>query len=351
MIDKVTIKVVAGKGGDGNASFRREKFVPFGGPDGGDGGRGGDVIVRADPHLTDLRGFRRRRLFRAENGAGGGAKKKHGATGQDLVLSVPPGTVVSSGTIRDGDTLPADLKDDGDEIVVARGGRGGLGNVHFATPSNQAPERTEKGRPGDERDLVLEMRLIADVGVIGYPNSGKSTLLTMVSAARPRIAGYAFTTLEPVLGLVEVGLESFVLAEIPGLIEDAHLGRGLGHDFLRHALRTRVLLHLIDGTVENPVSGIRALNRELTLFDTELTRKPQIIAVNKIDLPDVRARIDKIRQDFKDNNQDVFFISSATGEGVGRLMTETLMVLRSARKEDESAQEAQIKIFRPRPRE
>jgi GTP-binding protein len=254
MIDRAEITVKAGDGGRGVVSFRHEKFVPFGGPDGGDGGDGGDVVVAAGEAVASLRAYRRKRYFKAGRGRDGAGQKKHGKKGADLVLAVPVGTVVSDKSPLEGDSLIADLARDGQTVVVAKGGRGGKGNVHFATATNQAPQIAQPGEAGEELTLTLELKLIADIGLIGYPNAGKSTLLAAVSAAKPRIAGYPFTTREPVLGVVEVGSQSFVLAEIPGLIKDAHLGKGLGHDFLRHIERTRGLIHLVDGSSESACS-------------------------------------------------------------------------------------------------
>ena len=256
MYDRVEISVKAGDGGDGVVSFRREKYVPFGGPDGGDGGDGGNVVIKADSGITDLKMYRQHKLYKAEKGENGKGQKKHGKSGNDLVLLVPVGTIALgiSGTAEE--LLIADCEEPGQEEIVALGGRGGQGNTHFATSTNQAPRIAQKGEKGEERTLVLEMRLIADVGIIGFPNAGKSTLLSKVSAAHPKIAAYPFTTLEPVLGVVEAGMDEFIIAEIPGLVEGAHLGKGLGHDFLRHIVRTRVLIHLVDGTSETPVEPV-----------------------------------------------------------------------------------------------
>ncbi|GAG33464.1 unnamed protein product, partial [marine sediment metagenome] len=248
MFDRAEIIVKAGDGGAGVVSFRREKFVPFGGPDGGDGGDGGDVIIMADSSITDLRAFRRKRVYRARHGQDGKGKKKHGKKGENLILTVPVGTVVLNKTQIGGDPFIADLEEAGQQLVVAGGGKGGLGNTHFASSTNQAPRIAQKGEAREEDSIILELRLIADIGIIGYPNVGKSTLLAVASAARPKIASYPFTTLEPVLGVAEVGQQSFVLAEIPGIIDGAHFGRGLGHEFLRHIMRTKLLIHLLDGS-------------------------------------------------------------------------------------------------------
>jgi len=268
MFDRVEIVVKAGNGGNGVVSFRRERFVPFGGPDGGDGGGGGDVVIMADSGVTDLRAFKQKRFYRAGDGSDGKGKKKHGKKGENLILTVPVGTVVSYKTQIGGHALIADLEQLGQQVVMAKGGKGGLGNTHFTSSTNQAPQIAQEGEVGEENSIILEMRLIADVGIIGYPNVGKSTLLATVSAAKPKIALYPFTTREPILGVAGVGQRSFVLAEIPGLIDGAHLGRGLGHDFLRHIVRTKIVIHLIDGSSASPAEDMIRVNWELSLFDS-----------------------------------------------------------------------------------
>ena len=350
MIDRVEIAVKAGKGGDGVISFRREKFVPYGGPDGGDGGKGGSIVVKADLGVTDLRKFRNKRLYRAGNGEAGRGKKKHGRNGEDVILMVPIGTVVSQKDQVDGDVILADLDGPGQQAVVAGGGTGGLGNIHFSSSTNQAPRIAQQGEAGEEGSVLLELRLIADAGIIGYPNVGKSTLLAAASAARPKIASYPFTTLEAVLGMVEVGRQSFVLAEIPGLVADAHLGRGLGHGFLRHTMRTRLLVHLVDGSAESPLDNMVRVNNELSLFDSALARKPQLVAVNKIDLPQVRARRVGIRDDFHSAGVKVLFVSAETGEGVDRLMAAVAKMLARISVEKETGEKLPRKVFRPQPR-
>lgn len=350
MFDRVEIRVKAGDGGNGMISFRREKFVPFGGPDGGDGGVGGSVVLRADESVTSLRSFRQKRLYRAEGGRNGGSKKKHGRNGESMILAVPEGTVVSYQMAVGTDALIADLERVGEEVVVVRGGKGGRGNTHFATSTNQAPHIAQKGELGEEHSILLEMRLIADVGIIGYPNAGKSTLLASASAARPKIAGYPFTTIEPVLGQVEVGQQSFVMAEIPGLIEGAHLGRGLGHDFLRHILRTKILIHLISGVSASPAEDMMRVNEELVLFDPALARKTQIIALNKVDLPEVQARLDGIRDALSSAGIKASYISAATGQGVSGLMAETMRMLTRVATEEERIRVPK-KVFRPQPRD
>jgi GTP-binding protein len=350
MIDRAEITVKAGDGGSGAVSFRHEKFVPFGGPDGGDGGDGGDVLAVADEAVTSLRTFRRRKNYRADRGRDGAGQKKHGRSGADLVLAVPVGTVISyKSQIGDG-SLIADLEQPDQSVVVAKGGRGGKGNTHFATSTNQAPQIAQRGEVGEELAIILELKLIADVGLIGFPNVGKSTLLAAVSAAKPKIASYPFTTREPVLGLVEVGNRSFVLAEIPGLIEDAHLGRGLGHDFLRHVERTRVLIHLVDGSSASPAADMAQVNTELSLFDSALGRKPQLVAVNKIDLPQVEARLAEIADSFSAVGTDVFFVSAASGQGLPELMAEAMKLLQSIPVGQAGGIKVPKKVFHPPPR-
>jgi len=350
VFDRVGIEVRAGAGGAGVISFRREKHVPFGGPDGGDGGDGGGVIIRADSSVDSLLLFSRKKFYRASAGREGRGKRKHGKKGEDLILAVPVGTVVSYKTQIGNGALIADLEQPSQQVVVAKGGKGGLGNTHFTSSTNQAPEIALKGEPGEENSIMLEMRLIADVGIIGYPNVGKSTLLAAASAAKPKIASYPFTTREPILGVVEVGQRSFVLAEIPGLIDGAHLGRGLGHDFLRHIVRTKILIHLIDGSSASPVENMIQVNTELGLFDSALARKPQLVVVNKVDMPQVQARLAEIRGVFSSAGTTPLFISAATGEGVAELMMETIKVLHSATVERGASEKVPVKVFRPQPK-
>jgi GTP-binding protein len=346
MFDKAEVKVRAGNGGDGAVTFRREKFAPLGGPDGGNGGAGGDVIITADAGFASLRIFKRNRLYRAGDGGQGKGQKKKGKRGSHLVLKVPVGTM-----IWDQSELIADLAEAGDERIVARGGKGGWGNVHFASSTNQAPRIAQKGEKGEEKDLVLELRLIADVGIIGFPNVGKSSLLARASQAKPKIADYPFTTLEPVLGVVDQGQGSFVMAEIPGLIEGAHAGRGLGSEFLRHALRTRVLIHLVDGTSASPLDDMVRVNTELRLFDGGLAAKPQVIAVNKIDLVEVQEKVAEIRQAFAPGGSPVFFVSAATGEGVPALMNEAYSAVQQLAAAEGAGTAGTVpRVFRPVPR-
>jgi len=351
MIDRSVIQVKGGKGGDGAISFRHEKFVPYGGPDGGDGGSGGSVIIRADSSVDSLQKFRHKRRYLAGDGKNGQGQKKHGGNGADAIITVPPGTIVSYQNAVEENGLVADLEKPGDAVVVARGGKGGAGNARFASAINQAPRIAQRGEPGEEKAVLLELRLIADVGIIGLPNAGKSTLLAAASAAHPEIASYPFTTREPVLGVVEAGKKTFVLAEIPGLIADAHLGRGLGHDFLRHSLRTRMLVHLVDGSSAAPVENMIQVNNELSLFDTALGKKPQLVAVNKLDLPEVAARQGEIKEAFRQAGVNVRLISAATGKGVDKLMAEVAAKLEQIGREREEEREVPRKVFRPQPRD
>ena len=350
MYDRVAIRVRAGKGGDGVVSFRQEKFVPFGGPDGGDGGDGGDVIIKADGSVSSLWAFERRRFYKAANGESGKGKKKHGKKGKNLILTVPVGTVILSKTQVGGKALMADLEEAGQQVVIARGGKGGWGNARFVSATNQAPQIAQIGETGEENSVILELRLIADVGVMGYPNVGKSTLLAACSAAKPKIASYPFTTREPILGAVEVDQRSFVLAEIPGLIDGAHLGRGLGHDFLRHVGRTKILIHLVDGSSASPVEDMIQVNNELSLYDSALAKKPQLVVVNKIDLPQVRAKLAEIRDAFNVVGTSPLFISAATGEGVSELMAEAMEMVSQVTVERGGGEKMVTKVFHPQPR-
>ena len=316
--DTVNITVRSGDGGTGAVSFRREKGVPKGGPDGGRGGDGGSVVLRADEQMSTLSAFRRRRRFNAERGVNGRGKDMYGRKGHDVIVDVPVGTEVwldGKQPIR-----VADLTGAGGEYVAAVGGRGGKGNADFVSSTQQAPYIAEKGEPGEERAYRLELKLMADVGIIGKPNAGKSTLLATATMASPKVADYPFTTLEPQLGVVTLGWESFVLAEIPGLIEGAHLGVGLGHEFLRHATRTRVLIHLVDGGLPDVAAAVREVNEEIEAYGAGLEGKPQILAVNKIDMADVASREPEIRTALSWFDGPLFFLSGASGQGVPELM-------------------------------
>jgi GTP-binding protein len=317
-IDEVEITVASGKGGDGVVHFRRELYVPRGGPDGGDGGRGGSVILEVDPSMRTLFTFRRKRKFAADDGKNGARAQRSGRSAEDLVLRVPAGTLVYDA--KTGEML-GDLTDAGQQLQVVKGGRGGRGNQHFANSRNQAPRIAEKGAPAQEKDVRLELKLIADIGIVGVPNAGKSTLLASLTNAKPKIADYPFTTLQPNLGVAAFDEETtLVLADIPGLIEGAHKGVGLGHDFLRHIQRTRVLIHLIDGMAEDPLGDFAQINTELNLFDPHLAEKPQIVALNKIDLPDVQARWPEIEKKLKKQGYEPMTISAATGQDVRKLL-------------------------------
>lgn len=329
-VDQATIYVKAGDGGAGCVSFRREKFVPKGGPDGGDGGRGGNVILRADEGLSTLLDFRYRRVFRAQRGGHGQGANRTGRSAPDLVIPVPVGTVV-----RDAVTgqLLADLTQHGQEAMVARGGRGGRGNARFATATRRAPRFAEPGEPGEERTLLLELRLLADAGLVGKPNAGKSTLLARMSAARPKVGDYPFTTLHPNLGVVSVGLgQSFVLADLPGLVEGAHRGAGLGDRFLRHASRTRVLVCVLDAALsEDPLQDLEVLRAELEAYDPDLVERARVVALNKVDLPDGRRRAEALRHVLAGRGYEVVLTSGVTGEGVAALARKLWELVQAAR--------------------
>lgn len=350
MIDRVEIYVKGGDGGNGVVSFRREKFVPYGGPDGGNGGAGGSVYLVGDEGVATLLAFRYKKHFIAGRGAHGKGKNMHGRRGKDLFIKVPLGTQVRRKNAEGTAVLVADVTEQGQQVLVAKGGRGGYGNAHFVTSTNQAPRTAEKGKPGEEGWLQLDLKLIADVGIVGYPNAGKSTLLSKVSRARPKIADYPFTTTEPVLGVVDIGYRGFVLADIPGIIEGAHQGKGLGLDFLRHIERTKVLIHLVNGNSENPLLELKNVEAELELYEPTLKDRPRVVAVNKIDLPEVRSRLPQLEQEFKSLGVPVYYISAATGEGVRELMMKALELLSAgAEALPQKTGEAEFKLFRPRP--
>jgi len=323
--DQVEIYVRSGKGGDGMVHFRREKFVPQGGPDGGDGGKGGDVIFEVRPTLNTLSSFRPNQKFKAEDGIRGGGSQMSGRYGKDLVIHVPPGTL-----IFDSDTgeLIGDLTEHGQQLTLLKGGRGGRGNQHFATSRNQVPRTAEKGEPFEEKRIRLELKLIADIGLIGVPNAGKSTLLSVLTNAKPKIAPYPFTTLEPNLGVAEIDVHTtVVLADIPGLIEGASTGAGLGHDFLRHIQRTRVLIHLLDGLSEDPIADFSQINSELSLFDPNLGKKPQIVVLNKVDQPQVQERLASIKKEFKKRKVEFMTISALARTNTRDLLIKAYQIL------------------------
>ena len=339
-IDQAIIYVRAGKGGDGAIHFRREKFVPRGGPDGGDGGRGGDVILEVVPTLNTMSFFRQQTKFQAENGANGAKQNMTGHSGEDLVIPVPPGTIVYDD--ESGEVI-GDLVEAEQQLLVAKGGRGGRGNARFASAVRQVPRTAERGEPPEEKRLRLELKLIADIGIVGVPNAGKSTFLAAVTSAKPKIAPYPFTTLEPNLGVAYLDEDtSLVLADIPGLIEGAHQGVGLGHDFLRHIQRTRVLIHLLDGMAEDPILDLAQINSELALFDPDLADKPQVVALNKMDLDDVQARWPQISAELKRRGYEPFAISAVAGTDVRKVLYRAAQLLEEA---PEPVQVAEIPVY------
>jgi len=354
MIDCVDFEVVAGAGGDGIVSFRREKFVPRGGPDGGDGGRGGDVVLIADPRLSTLQPYRDQRVRRAGSGRPGGPNRMHGAAGAPAVLHVPVGTVVwdldAGAPGGDEDLEPlADLSEAGAAVVIVRGGRGGRGNKRFATATRQTPMFAQRGQRGQQRTIRIELKLIADVGLIGLPNAGKSTLLRAWSRATPKVAAYPFTTLEPELGVVDLGYDTFVAADMPGLIEGASEGVGLGHEFLRHIERTRVLVHLLDMTADDPLADRDLIDAELRDFGHGLSDKPQLLALNKIDSPDARAHIELLHDQLDALDVPWLEISAATGEGTRELANAVHRLLAELAEASRPAFEYDAPVLRPEP--
>lgn len=320
-VDRVKIWVKGGRGGDGAVAFLREKYRPFGGPAGGDGGNGGSVVLVGTSRKHTLLDFKYKRHFKAGDGEHGKGKNQHGKDGEDLVLEVPLGTVVKDALTGE---VICDIVEEGQRCVVAKGGRGGRGNARFATPTHQAPRYAEKGQEGEERWIILELKLIADVGLVGLPNAGKSTLISKLTRARPKIADYPFTTLSPVLGVLEIDEERrLVLADIPGLIEGASQGRGLGHEFLRHIERTRILLHLVDisdGASMDPVEAFRIVNKELGEYSEELLKKPQIVVGTKLDALSDRTKLDTLKRIFEDMGYPFLAVSAVTGEGIDQLV-------------------------------
>ncbi|MGG4479190.1 GTPase ObgE [Paenibacillus xylanilyticus] len=322
-VDKAKIYVKAGDGGDGLISFRREKYVPNGGPAGGDGGRGADIIFRVDEGLRTLMDFRYQRHFKAPRGEKGRNKSQHGANAENMIVRIPPGTVILD---EDSGEVLADLTRHGQQVVVARGGRGGRGNIRFATPNNPAPELAENGEEGEERYIVLELKVMADVGLVGFPSVGKSTLLSVVSAAKPKIGAYHFTTITPNLGVVGVGEgRSFVMADLPGLIEGAHEGIGLGHEFLRHVERTRIIIHVVDmsgSEGRDPFEDWVKINDELKLYNPALAERPQIVAANKMDMPESEENLEQFMQKVREVQPDIEImpISSLTRKGIQELL-------------------------------
>ena len=334
--DVAKIFIKAGDGGNGAVTFHREKYVAAGGPDGGDGGRGGNVVFVADKGVNTLIDFRYKKKYAAENGGNGKDANRNGKNGADLEIKVPVGTIVRD---TKSDRVICDLKVQGQSMVIARGGSGGWGNVHFATATRQTPKFAKSGMPGDEREVTLELKLIADVGLLGFPNVGKSTFLSMVSDARPKIANYHFTTLEPNLGVVNMGEGGgFVIADIPGIIEGAHEGIGLGHEFLRHVERTRILLHLVDVSgIEgrNPIEDFDTINNELKMYSEKLAEKPQIVLANKADIPQYEDNFEAFREELEARGYKVFKLSAATRQGVREVLNYTLEFLSNLPEEDD----------------
>jgi len=326
--DEAEIFVQSGRGGDGMVHFHREKYKPRGGPDGGDGGRGGSVIFEVNPKINTLFDFRHRSRFVADNGKRGGPNNMSGKAAKDLVVPVPPGTLIFDAGSGD---LLGDLVEGHQQLIIAKGGRGGRGNQHFATSRNQTPRMAEKGEPEEAKTLRLELKLIADVGIVGVPNAGKSSLLSVVSNAKPKIANYPFTTLTPNLGVAKLDTDTIlVLADIPGLIEGAHQGVGLGFSFLRHIQRTRVLIHVLDGLSEDPISDFSQINSEMALFDEKISEKPQIVVFNKMDLPFVRERWEEVEKKLSELGYEVLPISTVTHENVDVLLWRAVELLKSA---------------------
>lgn len=348
-LDEVRIVVVSGRGGDGMVHFRREKYVPHGGPDGGDGGKGGDVILEVVPTLNTLSSFRRARMYHAEDGTRGGGQNKTGRDGADMIVPVPPGTLAFD---AESGAPVGDLVEAGQRLIVAHGGRGGRGNARFASARNQAPRIAERGEPGERRELRLELRLIADVGIVGVPNAGKSTLLAALTRAKPKIADYPFTTLQPNLGVVEIDDgATLVLADIPGLVEGAHQGVGLGATFLRHIQRTRALIHLVDGTASDPLADYSQINAELALFDPALEGKEQVVAVNKVDLPEVTARWPEIEAAFNRKGVQPLAISALAKRGLSSMLHRVYQAVQRAitAEEERFPATAEVPVYRMGP--
>lgn len=331
--DELKIKLKAGKGGDGCVSFRREKFVPKGGPDGGDGGKGGSIIFLANRNLNTLGHLTNGKKYEAESGESGKKKNMHGKNGENLIIEVPEGTII----FKENKTKQiADLKNDGEIVTIARGGKGGLGNARFKSSIHQVPRFAENGEPGEEKEVTLELKLVADVGIIGLPSAGKSTLISVISNARPKIADYHFTTLIPNLGVVNLNdTTSFVVADIPGLIEGASKGKGLGHRFLRHIARTKILVHILDGSLEKPLTNLKTINSELKKFDKTLVEKEQIIVINKIDIipqKNLKKIAEKLARSLK--VEKIFQISGVTNEGIKELLYEIANKLKSVKQKE-----------------
>ena len=352
MIDQVYINIKSGNGGNGAISGRHEKFVPRGGPDGGDGGDGGDVIFRGDTNINTLIGFRYKKVFKAENGSNGASAKKHGKNGKNIYIDVPVGTQITN----ENNEIIADITKHNQEEIIIFGGQGGYGNVKYTSSTNQFPVIAQNGEQGLEMDVKLELKVLADVGIIGAPNAGKSSLISFLTAAKPKIANYPFTTLEPVLGILDYRDVDMVIVDIPGLIEGAHEGIGLGHDFLRHIERCKVLIHLVDASEENPKKVFQNINTELELFSNEIKNKPQIIVLNKIDLDEVQVLQDDIVENMKSITNEIYFISAISGEGISEMMDKVIMTFedfkltQSYEVDNTSISDENIPIFQPLPK-
>ena len=352
MIDQVYINIKSGNGGNGAISGRHEKFVPRGGPDGGDGGDGGDVIFRGDTNINTLIGFRYKKIFKAENGSNGASAKKHGKNGKNIYIDVPVGTQITN----ENNEIIADITKHNQEEIIIFGGQGGYGNVKYTSSTNQFPVIAQNGEQGLEMNVKLELKVLADVGIIGAPNAGKSSLISFLTAAKPKIANYPFTTLEPVLGILDYRDVDMVIVDIPGLIEGAHEGVGLGHDFLRHIERCKVLIHLVDASEENPKKVFQNINTELELFSNEIKNKPQIIVFNKIDLDEVQVLQDDIVENMKSITNEIYFISAISGEGISEMMDKVIMTFedfkltQSYEVDNTSISDENIPIFQPLPK-
>ena len=353
MIDQVYINIKSGNGGNGAISGRHEKFVPRGGPDGGDGGDGGDVIFRGDTNINTLIGFRYKKIFKAENGSNGASAKKHGKNGKNIYIDVPVGTQISN----ENNEIIADITEHNQEQIILFGGQGGYGNVKYTSSTNQFPVIAQNGELGLEMDVKLELKVLADVGIIGAPNAGKSSLISFLTAAKPKIANYPFTTLEPVLGILDYRDVDMVIVDIPGLIEGAHEGIGLGHDFLRHIERCKVLIHLVDATEENPKKVFQNINTELELFSNEIKNKPQIIVFNKIDLDDQSQILrNDIVANMKSITNEIYFISAISGEGISEMMDQVIMTFENFKLtqhyevDNTNISDENIPVFQPLPK-
>jgi GTPase len=345
MIDVAKIKIKAGSGGDGRVSFRREKFIPKGGPDGGDGGNGGNVFFVADSNLATLMDFHAKVIFEAVSGEGGGKKKMSGAGAEDLYIRVPVGTLIYE-IKGETEILIADLSEEGIELLVARGGVGGKGNFRFRSSTNQTPTQYTAGTPGEEKEIRLEIKMVADVGLVGVPNAGKSTLLNRLTGANARIGDYPFTTLSPNLGVYKLkNGKDIVVADIPGLIEGASKGKGLGDEFLRHIERTRVLLHLVPGDSPEAMKTYEVIRKELSDYDENLAKKTEIIAVTKMDIPEIKENFTDLEKDFKKKDLEVFGISAATGEGIDQVMSRVMQILENTPKEPVSEVKIPTKLY------